>query len=553
VGFIMPSIESYMPEDFFPVGDESLTAFPEQNRTVNEEDKTDTSDGEEDIHEETVLKRSRRQAVQWQQAWQPRWQPAAPVQPTWQQARWQPWASWRPAAQPAPAPAPVQRGTVWSRTSLAEAEWYFREDPVANAHHSEWHRVTGGRPDFNRYGEHFYYMHGQMLARYEGERLSLGLGLTVHMGPEQWNQWIGDRYDPRLGWGWTARQPGVMNAGPLYWLLDSIRSYAWQLVPSGYSRGVDWGISRLGQRLEVELHNNGHDAIAGMSGGRGVMALPTGAMRDPIFYRWHGAMHDLVKEYKNRLAPYSEADLSFPGVTSVSASVRSEGGEENTFYTYREMASVNLDSLESTFPGSRMSLQYSRMNHRPFTWDIVINTNLRARTPAIVRLFMMPTRGGGNNRVTIHMDHFYMDLTPGVNRISRDEMEAPHLSKSRWSLSELQDGLMNGQVNRRQFSWGGCGWPRHLNIPRGTERGMDWTLVVMVSQVLPADIPRLGAWAANRNLAWSYCGVGWGVVPDSRPLGFPTDRDFVDIRSLVRRRRNWATVPVRIVHGAGEG
>merc|ERR1719318_2553430 len=135
VGFIMPSIESYMPEDFFP--EESLTAFPEQNRTVNEEDKTDTSDGEEDIHEETVLKRSRRQAVQWQQAWQP----AAPVQPTWQQARWQPWASWRPAAQP--APAPVQRGTVWSRTSLAEAEWYFREDPVANAHHSEWHRVTG--------------------------------------------------------------------------------------------------------------------------------------------------------------------------------------------------------------------------------------------------------------------------------------------------------------------------------------------------------------------------------------------------------------------------
>ena len=82
---------------------------------------------------------------------------------------------------------------------------------------------------------------------------------------------------------------------------------------------------------------------------------------------------------------------------------------------------------------------------------------------------------------------------------------------------------------------------------------MDWTLVVMVSQVLPADIPRLGAWTANRNLAWSYCGVGYGVVPDSRPLGFPTDRDFGDIRNLVRGRRNWVTVPVRIVHGPREG
>ena len=92
-------------------------------------------------------------------------------------------------------------------TSLAEAEWYFREDPATNAHHSEWHRVTGGRSDFNRYGE--LCMQGQMLARYEGERLSLGLGLTMGMEPGKLDQWIGDRYDPRL-WGWGARQPGII-------------------------------------------------------------------------------------------------------------------------------------------------------------------------------------------------------------------------------------------------------------------------------------------------------------------------------------------------------
>jgi tyrosinase len=278
------------------------------------------------------------------------------------------------------------------------------------------------------------------------------------------------------------------------------------------------------------------------------MGSPIGAMRDPIFYRWHGFVESVFKEYKNRLPGYSEADLSFPGVTSVTATVQSQGGDVNTFYTYREMAKVNMDSLDSPSPGSRMSMQYLRMNHRPFTWSIVINSNLRVRAPAIVRVFMMPVNGA-DDRATIHMDHFFMDLNPGENLISRDELEAPHLSKSRWSLSQLQNSLMNGQVGWRQFSWGGCGWPRHLNIPRGTEAGMAWNMVVMVSQVLPVDIPRIGGWAFHGNLAWSYCGVRRGVVPDSRPLGFPTDRDFGDIRNLVRGRDNWAVVPVTIVHG----
>ena len=225
----------------------------------------------------------------------------------------------------------------------------------------------------------------------------------------------------------------------------------------------------------------------------------------------------------------------------------------NTFYTYREMASVMLNSLDSNSPGTRMSVQYMRLNHRPFTWQITINSDLPARTPAIVRVFMMPASGAGNSAI-IHMDHFYVDLDPGTNSVIREELEAPHLSKSRWSLSQLQDNLMNGQVNRRDFSWGGCGWPRHLNVPRGMEGGMEWNLVVMVSRVLPQDMSRLGEWRRNSNLAWSYCGVNWGNVPDSRPMGFPADRvrDYADIVNMAtaRGRDNWAVSQVTITHGS---
>ena len=78
---------------------------------------------------------------------------------------------------------------------------------------------------------------------------------------------------------------------------------------------------------------------------------------------------------------------------------------------------------------------------------------------------------------------------------------------------------------------------------------MSWTLVVMVSKVLPQDISSLESWKANSNLAWSYCGVREGLVPDSRPMGFPVDRDFQDISMLAMGRDNWHIKQVSIKHG----
>ena len=160
---------------------------------------------------------------------------------------------------------------------------------------------------------------------------------------------------------------------------------------------------------------------------------------------------------------------------------------------------------------------------------------------------MMPG-GDYSGRVTLHMDHFYFNLQPGRNNVTRDEMDAPHLSQSRWSLSGLQDSLMNGQMNRRDFSWGGCGWPRHLNVPRGTTgRGMAWTVVAMVSPVLPQDRSRVNQWIRSQGTAWSYCGVRGGLVPDSRPLGFPFDRSS-NIQRLMGSKSNWFLLPVQIIH-----
>jgi len=395
-------------------------------------------------------------------------------------------------------------------------------------------------------------MHAQMLARYEAERLSLGMGLTTYFTPDQWDVRVEDSYNPRLGTRWAARRPGTIRTDDMHRLRDLVDG--WITWFARYSQGVDRGINRFGGILERSLHNRGHIEISRLSGRRGgVMGSTVSSMRDPIFYRWHGYIQRKFRDYKNVVAmtsPYTDMELSFPGVKVVSSHVVPERGDLDIFYTYRDMAFVRIDGLDQTGPGNRMTVQYMRMNHIPFRWNIVIQSDLSEPTPAIVRIFMMPTIDGVQNRATIHMDHFLIELNPGTNNVSREELEAPHLSKSRWSLVELQDRLINGQLGQTDFSWGGCGWPRHLNIPRGTEEGMPWTLVVMVSRVLDQDIRRLDDWRRNENLAWSYCGVRTGLVPDSRPMGFPVDRDFQDIHMLAMDRENWDIKQVTIIHTA---
>ena len=51
---------------------------------------------------------------------------------------------------------------------------YFRESPEVNSHHHYWH-LRFNKDGITRHGEFFYFQHSQMLARYQIDRLCLGL------------------------------------------------------------------------------------------------------------------------------------------------------------------------------------------------------------------------------------------------------------------------------------------------------------------------------------------------------------------------------------------
>jgi tyrosinase len=122
------------------------------------------------------------------------------------------------------APPPVDMPDSWDAQavpSLTEPaaeralDWY-REDPFANDHHAHWHIVyprDGGGPSViqRRHGELFFYMHEQMLARYDAERVVAGLERvkphprTDAQGRPDYGASIPEGYGSA---GYTRRLPG---------------------------------------------------------------------------------------------------------------------------------------------------------------------------------------------------------------------------------------------------------------------------------------------------------------------------------------------------------
>ncbi|XP_033127104.1 hemocyanin G chain-like, partial [Anneissia japonica] len=92
---------------------------------------------------------------------------------------------------------------------------WWREDVGLNWHHAHWHQVypwsgieINGKPTTkDREGELFYYMHTQMLARYDAERLAVGLLRVIPF--DNWNIPIQEGYDSHL-----TNQYGTLQYAP---------------------------------------------------------------------------------------------------------------------------------------------------------------------------------------------------------------------------------------------------------------------------------------------------------------------------------------------------
>ena len=201
---------------------------------------------------------------------------------------------------------------------------WFREDPSLNEHHGHWHIVYSNRVRKDRQGEMFFYMHQQMIARYDADRLSEGVGRVIpfdNMRDNRIKVGYAAGEDVRLsGFILSGRDPRTpvdrTSAAEQIALLREIREdlAAGTYDPSHPLRMEDEiaAVNRFGSTIEMNqqgdlsktyrnYHGNGHVYIGNLN--QGVMFLTEAAIRDVVFWEWHKGVDDLYFELQQRFVP----------------------------------------------------------------------------------------------------------------------------------------------------------------------------------------------------------------------------------------------------------
>jgi tyrosinase len=254
-------------------------------------------------------------------------------------------------------------GTVSEDSPETRLLW-FREDPKLNEHHEHWHVVypiagipapgnrRGGQVK-ERQGELFLYMHRQMIARYDTERIGAGLDRVVpwdyydidpwgydpgpelrsSFGPRPPNrQWVPTPepfpVDPKVGVVVTPEAMATRGqrlfeaASSGTFMVDGMQVpvtvdllgttqqadigtvetsvIPWNPPAEGTDEWFSGWYNSLITGYYGNFHNVGHDMFGYLSTNyNGVMGFVPTAMRDHVFYRWHKLIDNLYATWQD--------------------------------------------------------------------------------------------------------------------------------------------------------------------------------------------------------------------------------------------------------------
>ncbi|GFT57366.1 hemocyanin F chain [Nephila pilipes] len=367
---------------------------------------------------------------------------------------------------------------------------YFREDIGINAHHYHWHVVYPftWRPDVmhkikDRKGELFYYMHQQMMARYDSERLGLGFQRVIPF----------HNFSEKFG-GYASH---------LTSFIDDPDDVDPETSSNFASRPVGLGLhdlNRDGLKSSVEELERWKDRL--------MQATHLGVVIDES-----GKVVPLTTE---------------TGIDKLGALVEASILSINSTYygNFHNTAHIMISLVHD--PDGRYKVKYQHVDHEPFSYEIKCENTTGSPKKATVRIFLAPVYDelgraiplSEQRRFFIELDRFQATLTAGKNTITRKSIESSVTSKISPSFEEL---IRGDKGTEGDDSYCSCGWPDYFLIPKGNHKGMDFVLFVMFTDYAkdrvdgPNTVPECGN-------ASSYCGIKNQKYPDKRAMGFPFDR-----------------------------
>nr|AAZ40338.1 hemocyanin subunit IIIb [Carcinoscorpius rotundicauda] len=441
---------------------------------------------------------------------------------------------------------------------------YFREDIETNAHHWHWHIVYPATRNSkvmhkvkDRKGELFFYMHQQMCARYDCERLSVGL---QRMLPFQNFEEELEGYSAHLtslvsGLHYASRPEG-MHLHDLKGVVNLYEMERWrERIMDAIERGLVFdddnhehkleephGIDMLGAIIEAShdsvkhdfygsIHNWGHVMFARLHDpdGRyhdnpGVMSDTATSLRDPIFYRFHRYIDNMFQTYKATLHSHEHHQLTFSGVQIDNVTVKAK--QPNVINTYTTESELELShGIHMKGP---TKVKYHHLDHDKFDYSISVNNTSGLAKNATFRIFLGPKYDELGNLLTpeqqrrffIELDKFHREVPTGKSVITRSSADSSVTISHVPTFEELRNGK-GVDVNNSEFC--SCGWPQHMLIPRGNYLGMEFQLFVMLTDweqdKAGKDLEHLTCADAV-----SYCGARDHLYPDKKPMGYPFDR-----------------------------
>ncbi len=428
-----------------------------------------------------------------------------------------------------------------------ELTWW-REDPLLNEHHEHWHLVYPTAPLLDhpfgdRHGELFGYMHEQMLARYDAERLALGLDKVEPFDTSDYTKPIPQGYDPGPitlygddgnPYGYRARPAGASLSDltldrfaqrPGAKLANQKRFYDQSIaagVTGKFVTGQPVDVDDLGNVEESNTksidyygpgdkrnfktlgnhHNDGHIhfMLFDNTVPFGVMADTTTAVRDPIFWRWHRHVDSVYHNFQERRGPYAWDDyvgaafddvpaVMHPFVTGTPPDAAVRAGKIAATDVGATTANLSTEMLTRTFDvddehGRPLAVEIRYVSHDDFYYAVPIR-NLSAapgNNQVALRIFIAPEQHVDDRQAWIEMDKLVVSLAPGEAAIVlRASDQASVVRKPALRPKDLTPTSGAGPSDSPTQDWCDCGWPYTMLVPRGTKDGMPFRLFAMLS------------------------------------------------------------------------
>ncbi|KAJ8678886.1 hypothetical protein QAD02_014673 [Eretmocerus hayati] len=491
---------------------------------------------------------------------------------------------------------------------------YFREDIGVNSHHWHWHLIYPFLGPFtivnkDRRGELFFYFHHEMMARYNIERLCNNLTLVerlLDLDAEIPGGYYSMLNIPNSSKYWPGRPDNMKLRNinrpdaSLAFDIEDLKRFKERIYESIHRKRIiahngleinlnnESGVDVLGNVVEASilspnsayygsLHVNLHLAIAYIHDPQnkhlqtpGVLSDPTTAMRDPIFYKLHAFVDDILYEHKNTLTPYDLRTLSYPGMQLLHLEVCSYadklgifGAEPNKLYTFMENTDIDLSRGLDFASNGPVLVRITHLNHSEFQYRLTVRNGTGRKTEAIVRLFMAPTqdldkvdlRFAQQKNLMIGMDTFVTSLDPGDNIVLRESTHSSYTIPFEQTFPK-PTGMSSGQTAQEmsRSNYCGCGWPQHMLLPRGAVgKGYSMVLFAMITDYnLDRVIQDESAASQNSKCkpSFSFCGLENMKYPDRRPMGFPFDRAPREGVQTLQQflTANMITTPITIIH-----